>query len=332
MRRRSYPGFLPLLARSFSLLAFALCAALAIGQDGASPSPAAAAPASPADLHTLMLKALKSNGLTGADLPPWHLKVSFRVLDDEGKPKDSGTYEEFWVSPGKYRQSYTSAGFSQTDYGTANGIMRIGEPKWTPYLLRQIRRAFVDPLPHEDQLEGARLISEKHPNMLCVRKLNKPNPPGTQPTISTYCFAGETSALRMTLTGIENGQIFPLFRATRPQTLTFMGRALPSDLLVAVNANMKNSMITHLDTIEAIANVDETVFLSPSGAIPPPEASSVTPSPVSLDAPAFLGGNNQPPLPAGTAISSSVSAGLLIRKVDPVYPAIAEARQDSRSV
>ena len=63
-------------------------------------------------------------------MPPWHLKVSFRVLDDEGKPKDSGTYEEFWVSPGKYRQSYTSAGFSQTDYGTANGIMRIGEPKW----------------------------------------------------------------------------------------------------------------------------------------------------------------------------------------------------------
>jgi TonB family protein len=168
--------------------------------------------------------------------------------------------------------------------------------------------------------------------MFCVRKLNKPNSTGAQPTISTYCFAGETSILRMTLTGIDNGQVFPLFRAIRPQTFTFMGRALPSDLLVGVNTGLKNSMIAHLETIEAIATVDEAAFLPPGGAIPPPETSSVAPSPVALDTPAFLGGNNQPPLPAGTAISSSVSAGMLIKRIDPTYPAIALAAKISGTV
>jgi len=324
--------------RSICLLLIGFSADYAIGQ-ASGDSPGLTQPgAIPSDPAALMLVAVKSNGLTGTGLPPWHLKVSFKILDDQSQIKDQGTYEEFWVSPSKYKQIYTSTGFSQTDYGTANGVMRTGEPKWPPYLLRQIRKAFVNPLPTAEDLAGAHYTSEKYPIMFCVRKPNPPVPPATRPSSnSTYCFASGTANLRMTMTGIDNGQLFPLFRAVRPGTVTFMGRTLPSDLQVGVNSSLKNSLVAHLETIEAInsggsgGSIADAAFVPPSGAAPPPEAASVDPGPVSLPPAAFLGGN-QPPLPDGTAISSSVSNGLLIKRVDPVYPPIAIAARVSGTV
>jgi len=193
--------------------------------------------------------------------------------------------------------------------------MRTGEPKWPPYLLRQIRKAFVNPLPTAEDLAGAHYTSEKYPIMFCVRKPNPPVPPATRPSSnSTYCFASGTANLRMTMTGIDNGQLFPLFRAVRPGTVAFMGRTLPSDLQVGVNSSLKNSLVAHLETIEAInsggsgGSIADAAFVPPSGAAPPPEAASVDPGP-GIANPGGISRGNQPPLPDGTAISSSVSNG-----------------------
>src|SRR5690242_3131518 len=70
----------------------------------------------PKDPTALMLLAARVNGLAGADRKPWHLKADYQTYDANGKPEDKGTLEEWWAGPKKYKVSYLSNGFSQTEY------------------------------------------------------------------------------------------------------------------------------------------------------------------------------------------------------------------------
>jgi len=49
---------------------------------------AVTSPVMPSDPKALMLLAAQSNGLTGADIKPWHLKATYKVLDADGKATD----------------------------------------------------------------------------------------------------------------------------------------------------------------------------------------------------------------------------------------------------
>jgi hypothetical protein len=53
----------------------------------------------PADPTERMLLAAKVNGLTGAEMQPWHPKASFQSRDENGNVKDQGTIEGWWVAP-----------------------------------------------------------------------------------------------------------------------------------------------------------------------------------------------------------------------------------------
>src|SRR5690242_19961126 len=59
---------------------------------------ATAVPAIPKDPNKLMLLAAKVNGL-GSLARPWHVKAEFQTFDPDGKPKDKGTFEEWWAGP-----------------------------------------------------------------------------------------------------------------------------------------------------------------------------------------------------------------------------------------
>jgi hypothetical protein len=83
----------------------------------------------PTDPKELLDLGRKVNGLTGPDVEPWHLKASFETFDDDGKSKDKGTYEEWWVSDKQYKRVYASTDFTQTEYGTDHGPMRVGNAK-----------------------------------------------------------------------------------------------------------------------------------------------------------------------------------------------------------
>ena len=56
--------------------------------------------------------------------------MSYDKYDEDGDNVDSGTYEEYWVSPKQYRLSYSSQDFTQTDIATEDGLFRTGEQKW----------------------------------------------------------------------------------------------------------------------------------------------------------------------------------------------------------
>src|SRR5579863_8841208 len=60
--------------------------------------------------HRLLAAAVKSNGLAGDDLKPWHLKVDFnmRAEGNESKPV-SGAFEEWYADRYHWRRTFTSS-------------------------------------------------------------------------------------------------------------------------------------------------------------------------------------------------------------------------------
>jgi hypothetical protein len=56
------------------------------------------------DPSTILTTAAEINGLHGPSLRPWHVKASYQTFDLKGKPRDSGTCEEFWPSDKRYRR------------------------------------------------------------------------------------------------------------------------------------------------------------------------------------------------------------------------------------
>src|SRR5579863_8039591 len=70
------------------------------------------------DPKELMLAAARLANMTSSDMRPWHLKATFKILDEAGAPTDEGTLEEFWAGPKASRRIYAGKEFDQTEYST----------------------------------------------------------------------------------------------------------------------------------------------------------------------------------------------------------------------
>jgi hypothetical protein len=69
----------------------------------------------PSDSATLMSLAREKNGLNSSDVQPWHIRGTYTFFDYDGKPYNTGVYEEWWFSEQKYKRSYADAKFKQVD-------------------------------------------------------------------------------------------------------------------------------------------------------------------------------------------------------------------------
>ena len=78
-------------------------ASLQVGTNAAYPTAA-----TPSDPTALMVQAARLNGLAGV-LAPWHLEATYQTFDADGKPKDQGTFSEWWAGKDTYKTVYTSA-------------------------------------------------------------------------------------------------------------------------------------------------------------------------------------------------------------------------------
>lgn len=206
----------------------------------------------PPDPKQLMLEAAKINGLTGADVTPWHLKSTFQVLDQNGKITDSGTYEEFWVASTKYRRTIATSTFAQTDYGTDKGVLRSGRREQPPALIIDIRREFVDPILNQQAiaqqsfgLSTQELNDEK---LNCLRIVDLPVDPGRG-----WCVQEGKPLLRKSTSTGESLQVI------HGQFVLFGGHFIAGDLQFLQSGRL--SLTAHLDSIEPL---DPSVNLDPS--------------------------------------------------------------------
>jgi len=236
------------------------------------------APAPPADPRALMHLAAKANSLTWTGTPPWHIKASFQLFDDQGKVTDTGTYEEFWVSATRSRHTFTSGTYNGTEFFTEKGILRTGAHDEAPALFAQIRSQFINPIALTyDQLENSTFATEKPkagaPALRCipVPGSETANPP--QPFGGVYCLDPNLPVVRIVL------RLGTAQQVLRNNLKVFQGRYLAQDLQGYPFSggppfqDMKQNLMfkAHLDSAEALTLINDADFTPPLDAVPPPK-------------------------------------------------------------
>lgn len=204
-------------------LARVLCLCLlapAAGVSGQTPSPGAppasaqtATSALPDDPAALLQLAAQVNGLHGTDLKPWHIRATWETLDDQGKPKDQGTLEEWWAGDKKYKVTYKSDKVDRTSYQTDHGFYLAERTSANPWQFATAERLIRQPVVAVDfaaPMKTSRRSVDVHQGgvpMHCavqgalnadgtpIRVLNHRD--GTaHPMEFGYCFAGDLPAIR----------------------------------------------------------------------------------------------------------------------------------------
>jgi protein TonB len=253
--------------------------------------------AMPGDPKELMLLAAKTNGLTGDDVQPWHLKGSWKMLDDTGGITDQGTYEEFWVSKNKFKRTLTNKTASLTEYGTEKGVLiSDNEPSVNTH---DLRRQWISPMPDAHSLDSSDyLLRQESFDGKEFNCLNKKGASGG-PYGPTFCLDLQRPILIINEYGGAE-------RTVRSRIVSFQDHYFAGDLQVYYGA--KQSQTAHLDSIEALNSIDEAVFSPPSSAVPQKiEVRRVN-------------------------IAGGIMAGAIVSRVAPEYPPVAKAARVSGTV
>jgi TonB family protein len=281
---------LPGSARRSIPLFFALLAGTVAAQ---TPLESAAIPKDPKALIEL---ATRSNNLSGNDVKPWHLEASFGEVGAGGKVAIQGTFEEIWAGPTRFKRVLTSPEYTIVEYGTTNGVVRVGGAGRDDWALVAFHNAFVDPLPAALDLGSMDIKVESTTiGSDAVRCINlKPKPTAfTAPLFATreYCFEPGSLFLRF-------GRDDRVTTSAGAHPISFQNHFVPS--FVAVQRAPGPTLSAHVETLELVSEVSDVLFTPPQAAEPSTAADQVT-------------------LPTQTAES------YLTTRVQPVYPPIAKA-------
>lgn len=215
-------------------------------------------PEEPADILKL---ASAVNGLQAAGLSPWHIKASYQTFDDSGQPKSSGTFEEFWDSPTKFKRILTTAASSEAEFGTDHGFYRFGGQDWPNQSEILLGETLFQPVPEDVNLLG--LHQEKKELSLgpvhleCVTLESA----GAFVSPSAYCFAQDKPMLRLTVA--SQGRVHTEY----DNIVVLQGRYLARDIRV-VGAKGETSATVHIDALEQMSSIPDSDLSPPTGAIP----------------------------------------------------------------
>jgi hypothetical protein len=155
-----------------------------------------AASADAVDLASWLSKEETLNGMQSTNLLPWHIVMIYDQFDEDGDNINSGVYEEYWAGPKKYKRSYKSDRFNQTDYATDKGLYRRGDQQWPDRAHLQVRAEVISPFSYGATLHGfhARNVQRTFNgyNLECV--LIEKDSGISDP--AQYCFEPDSSVLR----------------------------------------------------------------------------------------------------------------------------------------
>ncbi|MGD0786837.1 MAG: energy transducer TonB [Terracidiphilus sp.] len=268
---------------------------------GQTPAGVAALPSDP---KSLLILAAKLNGLSGEDVMPWHMRISFTVFDESGKKPEQGTFEEYWLGKNKYKISYTSAGYTQSAYATGDGVLLTGARDPVQEPLAGMARRFISPIFLDPgTIENSTIDRQKREidkvKLVCLTERgHRPEPPHLEFMGPTYCLENDSVALRFV------GE--PWSRSPedlRNNTVQFQGHYLPGDL--EVKQGSKRVLTAHLEQVDLLPANDEADIAPPKDARLPPQV---------------------------VTVSESEARKLLIQSSKPVYPPIAQAARVSGAV
>jgi hypothetical protein len=228
------------------------------------------------DLATWIRQESALNGLQSEGVHPWHIAVSYDQFDQDGDNANSGTFEEFWAGPTKYKRVYRSDNLNQVDYATAHGLYRRGDQRWPDAAELQVRAEVIDPFSYAATLQGFHVRNVQRAfsgyDLECALIENE-STRISDPT--QYCFEPEGSILRYT-------RGFGWNQTTYNKIIWFQGRNVALD--VDVTNGGKPHLKLRVETIESLSHVDDADFSPPPDAVGPlgDRVSGVSPVPVNI--------------------------------------------------
>jgi len=215
----------------------------------ASPTPAEL----PNDPKSLLNLLVQNNGLDTTGAQAWHLKLAYDHFDSDGDNDSSGTYEEFFASPKKYKRVYSSDNFTQTAFATERGLYLSGSQKWPGLTETQVRDEVIAPLHRSSALPSKSKLEKLEwsvggTKLSCVvaRRTDAILPYG----FPKYCFGPDIPAVRYT-------QGHGADETTYNKISRFGGRYVAADVKIThAGKPYLNITLVALEEIPAIKDAD----------------------------------------------------------------------------
>lgn len=289
----------------------ALCisaALVAVSIVAAGQATAGDLPATPNDAKAILAAAAPLYDFNSADLKPWHLKASYQLYDEDGKPTEQGTFEYWWASPSVHRETWTRPGATHSDWHTADK-QRFYSATGAPlaYFEFKLRDTILSPLPNAEDLDpkNFRLDLEFRKfgdlPLQCVMVVPLMKEYGQTQDVPlglfpTYCFNREVPALRFLSS-------FGTITAEFNKIAKTQHRLLAENITLA--EGKKQLLTASVDQVDGITPTDPAL-------VPPPNAINLKFNKVTVGA--------------------SVAAGMILKKQVPVYPEDAKHARVSGTV
>jgi TonB family protein len=257
----------------------------------------------PKDAGAILSLASPLNGLASPGLKPWHVKASYETFDREGKSDGRGTFETFWAGPRKYKQVFTSAAFTQTEYRTETGTYRTGNRLSVPYPQAFLVEQLLRPMPSQEDIDEASPERREQAfgkvQLQCVMLSQKIVRVAYAPLglFPTYCFAPDKPLLRFSTFGGGIGVIFN-------QIVLFQGRYFAKQ--IAVKDKSLPMIVIQVEEVGGLASGDDALFTPPADAV---------------------NADDRP-----TDVAPGVMQGNLLKKVTPNYPEAARGNRVTGTV
>lgn len=238
-------------------------------------------------------------------MKPWHLKGTYQLYDESGRPTKQGTYEYWHESPAVYRSSWTRADATRTEWHTADGksvYKATGDRLF--YFEHNLEKFLFSPVPDPAKLDLAAVDLKK--DQFAVGKLKLPcaeiaartrsdhTTPELPGVSGRFCFDTSLPMLRVV-------ELFHSAYVEFNKLGKIQDRVLAREITVT---DRRHYLLTFkLDATQALPN-DTTELVPPSDSLPYSSESG----------------------------SSSGIGGHLIKKVPPSYPPGAKEERISGAV
>jgi TonB family protein len=251
----------------------------------------------PSDPRALLELATRLNSLSGDDIKPWRIEASFGEMGTDEQVTRKGTFEEVWAGPTKFKRVLTTSEYTIVEYGTSNGVLRVGGAGRDDWALIALHNAFAGPLSLASDLDKMEIKAESSrigsDTVRCV-SLKPKSTAFTAPLFATssYCFDPDTLFLRFGRD--DHGTTFA---GAHPVTL--QDRLIPGDLAIR-RATTDPALSAHIESLDILSDVSDILFTPPHAAEPAAATDQIN-------------------LPANAA------EGNLTTRVQPLYPPIAKA-------
>jgi TonB family protein len=269
----------------------------------------AADPSLPKDPRAILDSATPHYDFSDPALKPWHLKARYQLYDLAGKPTEQGTWEYWWASSKVHRSSWTRSGTMCTDWTTNEGtIYRQDTGLALKYFERNLESILLHPLPLNGLVDSGRTkldvktVGSGQDSVVCVtaslqwEKDGKliPPPPSARPQY--FCFDTPTMALLMSY---SNSLITEYSQIAKIGNQYFARH-------VEVQIGKQKAFSVSVETLGSIEATDPALSRAVNAV--------VAHEPVSQPAIGQSGAN--------------AKTGSLVKKTQPVYPAMAKAAHE----